>query len=80
MQVVSLSANKLLAQLGQAFPMNNSGFTFNENSYDLTNTIVLLLSHSGGTFSSLNVRLAHSRTITVARFSTLNVSCHPPPG
>ena len=47
LKVVTLSANKLLAQLGQAFPVPNTGFYFNETSYDFTNTIVLLLSHSG---------------------------------
>ena len=55
LKVVTLSANKLLAQLGQAFPVPNTGFYFNETSYDFTNTIVLLLSHSGGTFATLNV-------------------------
>ena len=37
-----LSANKLLAQLGQAFPIPNTGYRFNENSWDLSNTVVLM--------------------------------------
>ena len=56
LRVVTLSANKLLAQLGQAFPMPSTGFYFNEKSYRFTSdTNVLLLSHSGGTFATLNV-------------------------
>ena len=31
------------------------GFQFNENSYQFTETVCLLLSHSGGTFGALNV-------------------------
>ena len=47
LNVVALSANKLLAQLGQAFPVPNTGFYFNEASHNFTNSLVLLLSHSG---------------------------------
>ena len=55
LKVVTLSANKLLAQLGQAFPVPNTGFYFNETSYNFENSCVLMLSHSGGTFATLNV-------------------------
>lgn len=55
LKVECLSANKLLAQLGSAYPIPNTGFKFNAQSWDLSNTIVLLLSHSGGTFATLNV-------------------------
>ena len=55
LKIVTMSANKLLAQLGQAFPVPNTGFTFNETSYDFSNTNVLMISHSGGTFATLNV-------------------------
>ena len=49
-----ISANKLLGQLGQSFPIPQPGFRFNERSHKLRNTIVLLVSHSGGTFATLN--------------------------
>ena len=39
----------------QAFPVPNTGFYFNETSYDFSNTNVLMISHSGGTFATLNV-------------------------
>jgi len=55
LKIVTLSANKLLSQLGQAFPVPNTGFYFNETSYDFSNTNVLMISHSGGTFATLNV-------------------------
>ena len=35
--------------------MPNTGFYFNETSYDFSNTNVLMISHSGGTFATLNV-------------------------
>ena len=55
LKIVTLSANKLLAQLGQAFPVPNTGFYFNETSYNFCDSCVLMLSHSGGTFATLNV-------------------------
>lgn len=55
LNVVCLSANKLLAQLGQGFPIPATGFQFNANSHRFTNTLCLLVSHSGGTFATLNV-------------------------
>jgi len=56
LKIVTMSANKLLAQLGQAFPIPNTGFDFNENSYHFKpDSCALLLSHSGGTFATLNV-------------------------
>eukprot|EP00316_Scyphosphaera_apsteinii_P022917 CAMPEP_0119334028 /NCGR_PEP_ID=MMETSP1333-20130426/86522_1 /TAXON_ID=418940 /ORGANISM="Scyphosphaera apsteinii, Strain RCC1455" /LENGTH=1168 /DNA_ID=CAMNT_0007344241 /DNA_START=113 /DNA_END=3619 /DNA_ORIENTATION=+ len=55
LKIVCISANKLLGQLGQAFPTPQIGFSFNENSYDLHNTVALLVTHSGGTFATLNV-------------------------
>ena len=53
LNIVSLSANKLLAQLGQSFPIPQLNFQFHERSYSLTESPVLLISHSGGTFASL---------------------------
>ena len=55
LKIVTLSANKLLAQLGLAFPVPNTGFLFNETSYNFSNSCVLMISHSGGTFATLNV-------------------------
>ena len=55
LKIVTMSANKLLAQLGQAFPVPNTGFLFNETSYNFSDSNVLLISHSGGTFATLNV-------------------------
>ena len=54
LSIECLSANKLLGMLGQGFPMPQSGFRFNSRSHNLRNTIVLLVSHSGGTFATLN--------------------------
>jgi hypothetical protein len=55
LKIVTLSANKLLSQLGQAFPVPNTGFSFNETSYNFADSCVLMISHSGGTFATLNV-------------------------
>ena len=56
LKIVTISSNKLLAQLGQNFPIPNTGFYFNENSNRFTNdTCAMLISHSGGTFGTLNV-------------------------
>ena len=55
LRVVTLSANKLLAQLGQRARIPQFGFPFNEASYTFRNSVVLLISHSGSTFSTLAV-------------------------
>jgi len=55
LNIKSISANKLLGLLGQDFPIPQTGHCFAEHSWDLTNTIVILVSHSGGTFGSLAV-------------------------
>ena len=54
LRIVCLSANKLLAQLGQGFAAPQTGFSFHEGSYDLSESCVLLISQSGGTFATLN--------------------------
>ena len=54
LRIVCLSANKLLAQLGQGFASPQTGFSFHEGSYDLSESCVLLISQSGGTFATLN--------------------------
>ena len=55
LRIVTLSANKLLAQLGQRARIPQFGFPFNEASHSFHNSVVLLVSHSGGTFSTLAV-------------------------
>ena len=52
---MTISSNKILAQLGQAFPQPQTGFCFNETSYKLANSPVMLITHSGGTFATLNI-------------------------
>ena len=53
LKIVAISANKLLGQLGQEYPMPVVGFSFNQQTYSLRDSVVLCLSHSGGTFPSL---------------------------
>ena len=53
LRVLVLSANKLLGQLGQAMPIPSTGFGFNAGSHSLRDSLVLVLSHSGGTFAPL---------------------------
>ena len=55
LKIVTLSANKLLGMLGQKFTIPQEGFMFNGQSYSFRNTIVLLISQSGGTFTTLAV-------------------------
>lgn len=42
-----------LGQLGQSFPIPQTNFSFHAGSYNLRNTLCLLVSHSGGTFATL---------------------------
>ena len=56
MSIKCLSSNKILSLLGQNLPGPQTGFDFSEETWDLTNTIVLIISHSGGTFAPLAVR------------------------
>ena len=56
LRILTISANKLLGQLGQGFPTPQVGHPF--NLFDgprLNNAVCLLISHSGGTFSTLAV-------------------------
>ncbi|KAK3287859.1 hypothetical protein CYMTET_4650 [Cymbomonas tetramitiformis] len=57
LNIVTMSANKMLGLFGQLFPIPMVGhpFTVNEERYDFKNCVILLVSHSGGTFSSLAV-------------------------
>lgn len=52
-KIVAISANKLLGQLGQQYPMPQLGFSFNQQTFSLRDSVVVVLSHSGGTFGSL---------------------------
>ena len=53
LKIVTISANKLLGELGQSFPIPQVNFPFHSGSYDLRQTPCLLISHSGGTFATL---------------------------
>ena len=54
LSVLTLSANKVLGLLGQTFPVPQAGFQFTAQSFNLRKSIVLIITHSGGTFASLN--------------------------
>ena len=53
LRIVTLSANKLLGQLGQTLPVPQPGFMFNGATHDFRGSLVLVLSHSGGTYAPL---------------------------
>jgi hypothetical protein len=51
--VKPVSANKLLGLFGQELSMPAIGFPYTEKTLDMKDPIVILVSHSGGTFGSL---------------------------
>ena len=51
--VLSVSSNKLLGLFGQYLTMPAMGFPFTHKTLDLKDSIVIIVSHSGGTFSPL---------------------------
>lgn len=53
LKIATISANKLLGQLGQTFPIPQLNFPFHDDSLDLRQTPCLLVTHSGGTFATL---------------------------
>ena len=53
LKIEAISANKLLGQLGQTMPIPQIGFRFNSATHNLDQTLVLVLSHSGGTYAPL---------------------------
>ena len=55
LSVKCISSNKILGLLGQDFPIPQNGHQYSKEGWDLANTIVIIVSHSGGTFGSLNV-------------------------
>ena len=63
MSVKCLSSNKILSLLGQNLPGPQTGFDFSEETWDISNAVVLIISHSGGTFAPLAVsNLLQSQT------------------
>ena len=53
LRVRTVSSNKVLGLLGQDFPVPAVGHDMTENSMDLNNAIIIVISHSGGTFGPL---------------------------
>ena len=55
LNIVTISANKLLGEYGHTFAVAQFGFQFNNLTLNVKrDTLVLLISHSGGTFATLN--------------------------
>mmetsp|Transcript_44819 Transcript_44819/g.112412 ORF Transcript_44819/g.112412 Transcript_44819/m.112412 type:complete len:1579 (+) Transcript_44819:96-4832(+) len=68
LQVRCISSNKLLGLFGQEFPVPQTGHNFNETSWNLDKTVVIIGSHSGGTFAPLacaNLLQAYTKNIFV---------------
>ncbi|KAH8068469.1 hypothetical protein JL721_6607 [Aureococcus anophagefferens] len=55
LNVKAISSNKILGLLGQDFPAPQTGHAFAEGGWDLRDAIVIIVSHSGGTFGPLAV-------------------------
>ncbi|XP_075265540.1 uncharacterized protein LOC142357936 [Convolutriloba macropyga] len=53
--VRALSANKILGLLGHNYPVPQTGFKLEAENLDLTDSIVIIISHSGGTFAPLAI-------------------------
>eukprot|EP00613_Pedinella_sp_CCMP2098_P067037 CAMPEP_0171988882 /NCGR_PEP_ID=MMETSP0993-20121228/276127_1 /TAXON_ID=483369 /ORGANISM="non described non described, Strain CCMP2098" /LENGTH=1339 /DNA_ID=CAMNT_0012641859 /DNA_START=956 /DNA_END=4976 /DNA_ORIENTATION=- len=53
--VKTVSANKVLGLFGQSQSLPATGFELSEHKWELTDCVVLIVSHSGGTFSPLAV-------------------------
>ena len=53
LNIKTTSSNKILGLLGQEFPVPQCGHALTEHSWDLDGTIVIIVSHSGGTFAPL---------------------------
>ena len=49
----AISSNKLLGLFGQDFSVPSIGFPFSQRSHDFKDAIVIIISHSGGTFGPL---------------------------
>lgn len=55
LSIQAISSNKLLGLLGQELSVPNIGFPMSESVPDLKHTIVIIVSHSGGTFAPLAI-------------------------
>lgn len=55
LNITSVSSNKLLGLFGQEMPIPAVGYPMSSKTSKLDNTIVIIVSHSGGTFSPLAV-------------------------
>ena len=53
--VKTISSNKLLGLDGLEIPMAQTGHCISENAWDLHDSVVLIISHSGATFAPLAV-------------------------
>lgn len=53
LNIKTTSSNKVLGLFGQDFPIPQTGHQLTECSWDLDGTIVIIVSHSGGTFAPL---------------------------
>lgn len=51
--IKAVSSNKLLGLFGQELPMPAIGFPYTEKCLDMKDPIVIIVSHSGGTFGPL---------------------------
>jgi hypothetical protein len=51
--IKTVSSNKLLGVFGQELSIPCTGYPMSHNNHDLSDTIVLIVSHSGGTFAPL---------------------------
>lgn len=67
LQIKTVSSNKLLGLFGQELAMPTTGFPFTSRTLDMhDDPIVIIVSHSGGTFSPLacsNLLQSFSRSI-----------------
>jgi hypothetical protein len=55
LHVRCISANKVLGLLGQSFKLHSTGFDVCEETWDLSGSIVIIVSHSGATFAPLSL-------------------------
>ena len=55
LSIRAISANKVLGMLGHNYPVPQFGFSVQEESFDLYDSIVIIVSHSGGTFAPLAI-------------------------
>jgi hypothetical protein len=54
LRVQAVSSNKLLGLYGQEIAIPTSGFQYSSKTQDLNDSIVIIVSHSGGTFAPLS--------------------------